>query len=142
MMPLAARNVVSTRGGPFRAIISLPAVNPETVSQTTGQPIVPQTQPVQGPYLVSNPPAASPVGTEYLEYPAAGNVPPSTSPYAYIDPTTGQVLSPVVGTPIVDTITSWVQANPILALGLAAGVVWLLMEFFGGGGDGRSRRHR
>jgi len=88
-------------------------------------------------------PAPAGVTTSF-EYPAAGNIPPSTDPYAYIDPTTGDVLPSVAGTSYVDTITAWVQANPILALGLAAGAVWLLMEFMGGGfgGGGGHRRRR
>ncbi len=144
MLPNAAtRTVTSSRGGPLRAVISLPLLNPESISQTTGQPVQqpplqPVSQPSQGPYLVTSPPSAG-----YIEYPAAGNIPPSTDPYAYIDPTTGQVLSPLPGASVVSTITTWVQANPILALALAAGAVWLLMDFLnGGGGGGRLHRRR
>lgn len=69
---------------------------------------------------------------EPLEYPESGNIAPSTDPYGYIDPTTGDVVSSTPGTSTIDTITAWVQANPLLALGLAAAAVFLLMEAFGG----------
>lgn len=71
-------------------------------------------------------------GNEQLEYPAPWNIPPSTNPDAYIDPTTGQVVSPTVSTSFLSGITAWIQANPWLSLAIAAGAVYLLMGHFGG----------
>lgn len=93
------------------------------------------------------PPAPSPAppppytgyGNEPLETPASGNIAPSTDPYAYIDPATGDLVASTPGTATFDAIKAWVQSNPMLALGLAATAVFLLMEMFGGD---HSRRHR
>lgn len=72
------------------------------------------------------------VATSPSEIPASGNIPPSTSPYAVIDPTTGDVVNPINPSPsIFSSITQWIQTNPWWSLLIAAGLVWVLVDQFG-----------
>lgn len=78
--------------------------------------------------------------TTSSEFPASGNIPPSTSPYAVIDPTTGDVVNPLNPAPsIFGSITQWIQTNPWLALGLAVAVVWVVIEMSKEKSVGRKR---
>lgn len=93
--------------------------------RTPAQPITPTPAPTPAPAPALSLPTVT-------ETPMSGNIPPSTDPYAIDDPNTGAVISPTTTTTVVDSITSWIQSNPLLAIALAAGAVWLLTEYFGG----------